>query len=430
MAVQDAAARRLSPETDGKAGAAALARLWLRCLALAAGLVAGLAFAPFPAQAGSAGGGASAEAAKTPSLPGGGGRILRVGPGRYYRLPSQAAKAARDGDRIEIDAGIYSGDVAIWRANDLVIRGVGGRPELRAAGRYAEGKAIWVVKGANTTIENIAFTGARVPDRNGAGIRAEGAGLTVRHALFRDNENGILAGSNPDSDIVVEYSEFDSNGAGGGRTHNIYVGAIRSFTFRFNYSHHARIGHLVKSQAHRNLILYNRLMDEKTGTSSYAIDLSTGGIAYVIGNLIHQGTETDNWAMVSFAAEGMSAGPQALYVVNNTFVNDRHSGLFVSNRSTAPALVLNNLFVGKGRVLEGPGRTAGNVSTQRPRFRDRAGYDYRLRAGSPAIDAGVAPPGDTDFPLAPAWQYRHLAQAEKRPRRGALDAGAYEFAGE
>jgi len=394
-------------------------------------LVAGLAFMAMRAEAGDATGvvlAASDEASKIPSLPNG-GRILRVGPGRYYRLPSQAAAAARDGDRIEIDAGVYSGDVAIWRANDLVIRGVGGRPELRAAGRSAQGKAIWVIKGANTTVENIAFTGARVSDGNGAGIRAEGAGLTVRHALFRDNEDGILAGRNPNSDILVEYSEFDRNGGGRGQTHNIYVGAVRSFTFRFNYSHHARIGHQVKSRARRNFILYNRLMDEETGNSSYAIDLSTGGVAYIIGNLIQQGPETDNWALVSFAAEGTSAGPQELYVVNNTFVNERHSGLFVNNRSTVSAALLNNLFVGKGRMLKGPGRAAGNVVTRRPRFVDRRGYDYRLRPGSPAIDKGVEPPTVTDFPLAPVWQYRHPTGGEKRPRRGALDAGAYEFTG-
>ncbi len=435
MALQDAAVRRLSSGRVVALPAPAWTmpglRFWLRCLGMIVGFVAGLAFMASHAEAGDATGvvlAASGEVSKTPSLPGS-GRILRVGPGRYYRLPSQAAAAARDGDRIEIDAGVYSGDVAIWRANDLVIRGVGGRPELRAAGRSAQGKAIWVIKGANTTVENIAFTGARAPDRNGAGIRAEGAGLTVRHSLFRDNEDGILAGRNPNSDIVVEYSEFDHNGAGRGRTHNIYVGAVRSFTFRFNYSHHARIGHLFKSQARRNFILYNRLMDEKTGNSSYAIDLTRVSSAYIIGNLIQQGTETDNWALVNFATGGKNDGTNGLYIVNNTFVNDRHSGLFVNNRSTVPVVLLNNLFVGKGRILKGPGRTAGNVVTQRPRFVDRRGYDYRLRAGSPAIDAGVEPPTVAGFPLAPVWQYRHPAQGEKRPRRGALDAGAYEFTG-
>ena len=40
----------------------------------------------------------------------------------------------------------------------------------------AGGKAIWLDTAKNLTVENIEFSGARVPDRNGAGIRAEGEG--------------------------------------------------------------------------------------------------------------------------------------------------------------------------------------------------------------------------------------------------------------
>ena len=72
-----------------------------------------------------------------------GGQILSVGPGKAFSVPSKAAKVARDGDIIEILAGTYRGDVAVWRANNLVIRGVGGRVVLDAAGKSAGGKAIW-----------------------------------------------------------------------------------------------------------------------------------------------------------------------------------------------------------------------------------------------------------------------------------------------
>ena len=106
--------------------------------------------------------------------------VIRVGPEkRSPAPPSAAAKIARDGDVIEIDAGSYDGDAASWTQNGLTIRGVGGRAHLRAAGAHAEGKAIWVIKGANTTIENVEFSGAVVTDGNGAGIRQEGANLTV-----------------------------------------------------------------------------------------------------------------------------------------------------------------------------------------------------------------------------------------------------------
>jgi hypothetical protein len=113
--------------------------------------------------------------------------VLRVGAQRQLERPSAAAQIARDGDTIEIDAGTYPGDAAVWRANRLTIRGVGGRAHLRADGAEAEGKGIWVIKGNDTTIESVEFSGAKVPDKNGAGIRQEGSGLTVRNCHFHDN---------------------------------------------------------------------------------------------------------------------------------------------------------------------------------------------------------------------------------------------------
>ena len=59
-------------------------------------------------------------------------RVLHVGPGKTYAVPSAAAAVVRDGDIVEIDAGLYAGDVAVWRANRLTLRGVGGTARLRA----------------------------------------------------------------------------------------------------------------------------------------------------------------------------------------------------------------------------------------------------------------------------------------------------------
>ena len=129
-----------------------------------------------------------------------------------------AASAVHDGDVVEIDAGTYTNDVATWSANNLTVRGVNGRASLTITnGTNEGGKAIWVVAGANFTAENIEFSGATVPDQNGAGIRGEGSGtLTIRNCYFHDNEDGILAGDSPGSEILIEYSEFAYNGAGDG----------------------------------------------------------------------------------------------------------------------------------------------------------------------------------------------------------------------
>src|SRR6478609_4981367 len=125
----------------------------------------------------------------------GGPRTWRVGPDRELRTPSAAAAVARDGDTVLIDAGTYTGDVATWTQDDLTLRGVGGRARLAADGRSAQGKAIWVIAGDRTTVDRIEFSGAAVPDQNGAGIRQEGAGLTVLRSWFHDNEDGLLTGA-------------------------------------------------------------------------------------------------------------------------------------------------------------------------------------------------------------------------------------------
>ncbi len=121
------------------------------------------------------------------------GRVLHVGPGREIKLPSEAAKTAKDGDVIEIDAADYRGDVAVWNANDIVIRGIGGRPRLAADGEAAQGKAIWVTHGNKIRIENVELSGCHVNDGNGAAIRAEGAGLILSKVYIHDNEDGILS---------------------------------------------------------------------------------------------------------------------------------------------------------------------------------------------------------------------------------------------
>jgi len=344
--------------------------------------------------------------------------------------PGAAARIARNGDIVEIDAATYRGDVAIWRANRLTLRGVGGRPHLQAGGASAEGKAIWVIKGADTTVENIEFSGARVPDRNGAGIRQEGPGLVVRRCLFRDNENGILAGRNLDSEILIEETEFADNGHGDGYSHNLYVGEVKRLTLRASYSHHARVGHTLKSRARETVVLYNRLVNGPDGTASYEIDLPNGGVAYVIGNVVQQGPNAENGTLLSYGGEGLGPAPNALFVINNTFVNDRPAGgrfLFVAP-GTPEVTIVNNLFAGRGTVLDGPGEVTHNLITTDPGFVDRTGGDYRLGPGSPAIDRSVPPDRGRGIELAPVAEYVDHCRERPRPRVGALDTGAYERA--
>lgn len=355
---------------------------------------------------------------------------LQVGPTRTYTTVRDAILAASDGDVIEIDAGLYSGDVATIRANDLTIRGVGGMAHLDAAGENESGKGIWVAAGDRLVVENIEFSGATVPDQNGAGIRVQGTGITIRNCYFHDNEDGILAGDNDASDIVIEDSHFEHNGFGDGYSHNIYINHVRSLNVRGSWFHRAHIGHEFKSRAHTTILIANRFSNED-GDASYEVDLPNGGLAILIGNVIEQGPGQQNPAIVSFAEEGASNPMQAIYLVNNTIVNDADRGTFVRVAGSPTFVSVNNLFVGPGTQYGGasPGDDRANIVSADGAglFIDRAGYDYRLADSASAIDGGAEPGEGGGMSLAPTSQYLHPASSEERVMIGAAyDVGAFE----
>ena len=288
-------------------------------------------------------------------------QVLKVGPGQRYTRPSQAAQAARNGALVEISSGEYEGDVATWRQNDLTLRGVGARPHLRAGGRAAERKAIWVIKGDRVTVENLELSGARVPSHNGAAIRAEGAGLTIRNCRFHHNEMGLLTNPSPDSVVLIEDSEFDRNTTDterhGKLGHNIYIHQARRFIIRNSYVHGARMGHQVKTRARHNEIRDNRIQDGD-GWGSLLLDVSNGGRAEVINNHFQQSALAGNRTAIGFAGESRdrSSPDHALRVEGNSFVNEGGAATFVRNHSSAPALLRRNRLPDRGVTpLRGPG---------------------------------------------------------------------------
>lgn len=367
------------------------------------------------------------------SCPSADAATLRVGRQRTYKTPCAAIAAAVPGDVIEIDAALYRGDVCAWSTNNLTLRGVNGRAHLAAAGKNSQGKGIWVSSGNDTLIENVEFSGAVVPDENGAGIRYSGVNLTVRNCYFHDNQEGILEGNVAGSSILIENSEFENNGFHDGQSHNLYIGHAATLTFRFNYSHRAIAGHLLKSRAAVNYILYNRLTEEN-GTGSYEINVPNGGTTYVIGNLIQQGTRSQNSTLLSYLEEGIA--PQNpghdLYVVNNTFVNRATSGTFVFMGASGnlAASIQNNIFSGPGVVTNQTSAVLTTNFSGVPGFADKQHYDYHLTAGSPAIDAGTDPGLANGFSRKPQFEYAHPAGSEERlPLGKTIDIGAYEYRG-
>ena len=362
-------------------------------------------------------------------------KTWQVGSTRTYLVPSAVSNLVADGDTVEIDAGLYTGNVTKWFANNLVIKSVGtGYAHLEAAGNYAEGKAIWVIKGADCTVEGIEFSGCQVPDHNGAGIRQEGKNLTLRHCYFHHNEMGILTSNDGLSNFWFESCEFAFNGYGDGYSHNIYVGNVMSLTLLYCYSHDAHIGHLVKSRARFNYLYYNRLTGEN-GDGSYEVDLPNGGQAILIGNIIEQSPNSQNGGIVTFGLENQSHPEQQIILSHNTIVNDRFNGRFVqcSNATTLVKMV-NNLFLGPGTLTQGTASVMDTTHNIRltiiadAMLTDPANYKYRPLANSPAVDAGTDPGVFNSVPLMALSAYQHPLSHTARWFSGtAADVGAYEY---
>lgn len=260
------------------------------------------------------------------------GPVLEVGPGKKYAKPSAAAAAARAGDVIRIAAGDYHADVATWKVDRLTICGSGGRARLFADGKNAGGKALWVVSGANITIDSMEFHKAAVPDKNGAGIRAEhkNGDLHIINSGFYDNENGILTASGPVT-LTIERSEFARNSAANtsGQTHNIYVNGIDRVSVSASYFHESRYGHNFKSRAKVSVLENNYLMDGPQGLSSYLADFPNGGQVILRGNLFQKGPKSPNKVAIEYGVEGQRWPTNTLEMAHNTVVMTRPGSTFL-----------------------------------------------------------------------------------------------------
>jgi len=355
-------------------------------------------------------------------------RILHVGKSRTYETPADAAKDARDWDIIEIDRGEYKLSEVVWRANNLTIRSRGGRSHISNDGTIQNGKAIWVIQGNNVLIENFEFSGAAVPDNNGAGLRGEGKNLAVINCLFHHNQNGILVGGHEGSSIYITRSEFHHNGYQDGRAHNVYIGNVDALIFIQNFSHHAIIGHNLKSRAKNSYVLYNMLLDEVDGTASYALDLPNGGNSIVVGNVIQQGKDTDNNGIIAYALEGSPHANSTLLMINNTIINDRHNAVFLKNVKPYRQYLINNLFVGKGEISLYPVILKNNEG---PISKDEYVNNLLLNESAwgkiNVVDAALSPVIIDGVILDPMYEPDKTRQIIKRVKKGKLDVGALEY---
>lgn len=323
------------------------------------------------------------------------GAVRRVAPGGL----AQAVRQARDGDTLELEAGAYRGEVAVLTQSGLTLRGLGEGAVLHADGQHAEGKAVLVVRG-DVRLENLAFSGSRVPDGNGAGVRFDRGRLRALRCRFIDNEMGLLTGNDPASQLELVDCHFAAAPRHAGALHHLlYIGAIASALVRGCRFEGGWRGHLLKSRARRNWVLGNGLVDGAGGEASYEIDFPDGGDNLVAGNLIVQSPGTQNPVLVSMGAEARGTFGGRLRLLNNTLDGGDAPGAQwlawwpdrLARGSTIWAR--NNLLVGAGRWdIDADADGGGNHRVA------RAGLDRDLRPPATALLRALPLPAD-DPPL-------------------------------
>lgn len=273
--------------------------------------------------------------------------VLTVGIGQTYATLAAAVAASGSFDTINVMAGTYTDDFTTI-SHPLTINGVGGMASFVAVASPSNGKAIMTV-GADLSISNLEFSGAVVPDGNGAGIRFEAGDLTINNSWFHNNQDGILTAANATATLTISNSEFNNNGSGDGFTHNLYVGDIASLTITGSYFHDANVGNQIKSRAETNIITNNIIADGQNGNGSYTIDLPNGGNNTITGNTMQKGPNSQNTHYVAIGEEGsVHPGTNSL-ISDNIFINNIGPGsapFALLNHTGTPTTLADNTFYG------------------------------------------------------------------------------------
>ncbi len=304
---------------------------------------------------------------------------INVGPTRAYKTLAAGVAAARTGDRVLLDAGVYINDTAVTSV-PLTIEGVGPGVTLRAISPIANQKGILVARAA-LTVRNLTFDGAQVTDNNGAGIRVEAGDLTVDNAIFINNQDGILVNPIPGAVITVTNSTFTGNGIGDGYTHAIYANEVAQLAVADSTFNGTKAGHDIKSRALATTISRTFLDDGVTGTTSYAVDLPNGGAAVLDKVTVTQGVNSQNPTMVAYGAEGNLKAANSLTVSNSTFNDQMHTSSVVAvrNFTGTPAVLANDIFNNVAQALVGAG--AVQALTAAVNLRAAAIFSSRQTAG-------------------------------------------------
>ena len=348
---------------------------------------------------------------------------------------AEAVRKAADGDTIDLLPGEYTGGLVLENRR-LTLRGVGTpAPRIQGGGQAVAARALWTVRGGDVTIENLEFRGARSNEGNGAGVWLEGGRLRIVGCVFFDNEHGVYAANDEQAELTIDSTVIGlAPRVAGALYHLLNVGRIARLTVVGSRFQQGYEGHMIKTRARENTITYNFIHDGRRGGASYELEIADGGIATVVGNVLGQGSASQNPVVLSYGSEGRGWDRNVLYVAHNTFVHYGWlPGWFLRVRDdrlkTRPEVwVVNNLLVGPALLWPSPwSHFVGNRYVGAAMLADIETYAFELPPGSPWRNSGVDPRNVGGVDLAPKAEFKWPVGIEPLPAERSLWVpGAYQ----
>jgi hypothetical protein len=255
---------------------------------------------------------------------------------------------------------------------------------------------------------------------DGAGVVHDAIKLngSSHHIRFMDGVvyNGTQQGINiQDAATGHEIVNMEIHGNGSSHLdHGIYIASSGNLVERSRIHGNSGYGvHIYNGAcacANGNVVRGNRVYANGQRARGFGILLGSGRGNAAYNNLVYS-----NRGGIQVA----HSAPSDTYVVNNTVVDSGNwGGIAVQAEAVATRVINNIVYLSVGGDLSNAGSStslANNLLGIDPRFVDPAAGNFRLRAGSPAIDTGLGiPEVPTDF------------DGARRPAGGAYDAGAHE----
>lgn len=240
--------------------------------------------------------------------------------GRGYGRLQDAVDAIGEGQGTIRVASGYHRDCAVQTAGRIAF--VAAEPGRAIFdGVACEGKAALVLRGAGAKVDGIVFQNMRVPDGNGAGIRLEKSDLEVVNSLFRGSEEGILTADDPEAVLTIDRSTFSRLGRcdrGLSCAHSVYTGIYGRVVVTRTRFEKGSGGHYLKSRGIAVDFRDNSFDDTQGTATNYMIDLPSGSVGQIAGNMFVQGRDKENYsALIAVAAEERKNPSRGLSIAGN-----------------------------------------------------------------------------------------------------------------